>query len=47
MAQIVDVARQIRDMLGDIGLTTYPVTSGSKGLHLYVPLVRPLTRGVR
>ncbi len=43
MAQIVDVAREIRDILSDIGLTTYPVTSGSKGLHLYVPLAQPLT----
>ncbi|MGE5696621.1 MAG: ATP-dependent DNA ligase [Candidatus Sericytochromatia bacterium] len=43
MAQIVGVAKEIRDLLGDIGLATYPVTSGSKGLHLYASLDQPLT----
>jgi bifunctional non-homologous end joining protein LigD len=43
MSQLADVARSIRDMLADIGLTTYPVTSGSKGLHLYVPLEEPIS----
>jgi bifunctional non-homologous end joining protein LigD len=42
MTQLADVARAVRDMLADIGLATYPVTSGSKGLHLYVPLQMPL-----
>ena len=42
MTQLADVARAVRDMLADIGLHTYPVTSGSKGLHLYVPLEKPL-----
>ncbi len=43
MTQLADVARAIRDMLADIGLQTYPVTSGSKGLHLYVPLDEPVS----
>lgn len=43
MSQLAGVAREIRDMLADIGLTTYPVTSGSKGLHLYVPLDEPIS----
>src|SRR6185312_10963492 len=43
MTQLADVARTIRDLLADIGLTTYPVTSGSKGLHLYVPLDKPVS----
>ncbi|MBV9513047.1 MAG: non-homologous end-joining DNA ligase, partial [Mycobacteriaceae bacterium] len=43
MTQLADVARTIRDMLADIGLSTYPVTSGSKGLHLYVPLDQPVS----
>jgi bifunctional non-homologous end joining protein LigD len=30
-------------MLADIGLSTYPVTSGSKGMHLYIPLDSPLS----
>jgi bifunctional non-homologous end joining protein LigD len=32
------VAVVIRDLLGEMGLKIYPKTSGSKGLHLYVPL---------
>jgi bifunctional non-homologous end joining protein LigD len=32
------VAERLRQLLGDDGLHSYPVTSGSKGLHLYVPL---------
>jgi bifunctional non-homologous end joining protein LigD len=43
MAQLADVARAIRDLIGDIGLSTYPVTSGSKGVHLYVPLNEPIS----
>jgi bifunctional non-homologous end joining protein LigD len=43
MAQLAGVARSIRDLVGDIGLTTYPVTSGSKGLHLYIPLDKPIS----
>jgi len=42
MSKLAGVARAVRDMLADIGLHTYPVTSGSKGLHLYVPLQKPL-----
>ncbi|MBO0865537.1 MAG: ATP-dependent DNA ligase, partial [Mycobacterium sp.] len=37
------VARAIRDLITDIGLTTYPLTSGSKGLHLYSPLDKPVS----
>lgn len=33
----VEVARLARDLLGDVGLDLFPVTSGSKGLHLYAP----------
>ncbi|HEY7051065.1 MAG TPA: ATP-dependent DNA ligase [Mycobacterium sp.] len=43
MTQLADVARTIRDLLADMGLSTYPVTSGSKGLHLYVPLDKPVS----
>ncbi|MBV8929955.1 MAG: ATP-dependent DNA ligase [Mycobacteriaceae bacterium] len=43
MAQLTDVARSIRDLFTDMGLATYPVTSGSKGLHLYVPLDKAIS----
>ncbi len=32
------VALLVRDRLADLGLTAAPVTSGSKGLHLYAPM---------
>src|SRR5690606_16211579 len=37
------VARYVRDMIGELGWKTYPVTSGSKGIHLYVPLDRKIS----
>jgi len=43
MPQLAEVARALRDMIGDIGLTTFPLTSGSKGLHLYVSLDHPVS----
>lgn len=41
MPQLSDVAHAVRDLMDDIGLTVLPVTSGSKGLHLYAPLPEP------
>ncbi|AGB25514.1 DNA ligase D/DNA polymerase LigD [Mycobacterium sp. JS623] len=41
--QLCTVAHEVRDLLTDIGLTTFPLTSGSKGLHLYVPLEEPIS----
>ena len=38
LAQCALVARTIREHLTDLQLEAYPVTSGSKGLHLYVPV---------
>lgn len=43
MAQLAEVARAVRDLIADIGLTTFPLTSGSKGLHLYSPLGEPVS----
>jgi len=43
MAQLSEVARAVRDLIADIGLTTFPLTSGSKGLHLYTPLDEPVS----
>ena len=41
--QLCEVAHEVRDLITDIGLTTFPLTSGSKGLHLYVPLEDPIS----
>jgi DNA ligase D-like protein (predicted ligase)/DNA ligase D-like protein (predicted polymerase)/DNA ligase D-like protein (predicted 3'-phosphoesterase) len=43
MVQLAKVARAVRDLIADIGLTTYPLTSGSKGMHLYSPLDKPVS----
>jgi bifunctional non-homologous end joining protein LigD len=41
--QLCEVAHEVRGFITDIGLTTFPLTSGSKGLHLYVPLEEPIS----
>lgn len=43
MAQICAVAREVRNLMDDIGLTTFPVTSGSKGIHLYARFDTPVS----
>jgi bifunctional non-homologous end joining protein LigD len=43
MRQLTGVAREIRDLMADIGLSTFPLTSGSKGIHLYAPLEKPVS----
>ncbi|MEU7217739.1 ATP-dependent DNA ligase [Nocardia iowensis] len=40
LADCARVALAVRDMIEDIGLHAFPVTSGSKGIHIYVPLDR-------
>src|SRR5690242_19481012 len=34
--QIVDVSRVVREVLGDVGLVGWPMTSGSRGVHVWV-----------
>lgn len=43
LAECTVVARYVRDTVAELGWTAYPVTSGSKGIHLYVPLDRILS----
>ncbi|MGO1228420.1 ATP-dependent DNA ligase [Brachybacterium sp. AOP42-C2-15] len=38
LADCALVAGWCREILADMGLDSYPVTSGSKGIHLYAPL---------
>lgn len=40
MAECVELAYPIREVLDGMGLVSVPVTSGSKGLHLYADLPR-------
>lgn len=45
-ADLLDACRTalaLRSVLDDVGLSTYPKTSGGKGLHVYVPLNEPHT----
>lgn len=37
-AQILDVARWVHEILDRIGVAAFPKTSGSEGLHIFVPL---------
>ncbi|MEV0707335.1 ATP-dependent DNA ligase [Nocardia aurea] len=45
LAECARVALLVREMIDGIGLRAFPVTSGSKGIHLYVPLARALSPG--
>ena len=45
LAECAQVALWIRETVRDVGLDAYPVTSGSKGIHVYVPLDRELSPG--
>ncbi|GAA1865484.1 ATP-dependent DNA ligase [Brevibacterium marinum] len=38
LADCIEVAQLVRELLNGMGLDAYPVTSGSKGVHLYAPL---------
>jgi bifunctional non-homologous end joining protein LigD len=38
LAECAEVARWCRTILSDLGMEPMPVTSGSKGIHLYAPL---------
>ena len=37
-ADVRDAARRIRDLLADIGLKTWPMLTGGKGIHVIAPL---------
>jgi bifunctional non-homologous end joining protein LigD len=36
--RVLEVARRVRDELARVGVPGYPKTSGSSGLHIYIPL---------
>lgn len=39
-SQVRDAARWVHDLLDEVGLTSFVMTSGSRGLHIWVPLDR-------
>jgi bifunctional non-homologous end joining protein LigD len=41
--ECAEVALELRGMLGGVGLESFPKTSGSKGIQVYVPLNRKVT----
>ncbi|RIJ71171.1 ATP-dependent DNA ligase [Nakamurella silvestris] len=43
LAECAQVALAVRERLGALGERMVPVTSGSKGLHLYVPMDQPIS----
>jgi bifunctional non-homologous end joining protein LigD len=46
-AMVRQVALHVRDILGALSMPTYAKTSGSKGIHIYIPIVRgPLQKEV-
>ncbi|HKP74916.1 MAG TPA: non-homologous end-joining DNA ligase [Longimicrobiaceae bacterium] len=46
-ARVREVALHVRDALSRLGMKSYPKTTGSKGIHVYVPIVRgPLQKRV-
>src|SRR5699024_7839311 len=38
LADCIEIAHLVRELLNGMGLDVYPFTSGSKGIHLYAPL---------
>ncbi len=39
-AKVSEVALRVRDILAKLKMPTYPKTTGSKGIHVYIPIVR-------
>jgi bifunctional non-homologous end joining protein LigD len=42
--QVIEVAKIVNTTLGELRMPTYVKTSGSKGIHVYVPIVRGPTQ---
>ena len=46
-ARVRQVSLYVRDILAQLNMTAYPKTTGSKGIHVYIPIVRgPLQKDV-
>jgi bifunctional non-homologous end joining protein LigD len=44
LARIVEAAHRVREALAEVGLTCFAKTTGSRGLHVYVPIARGPTQ---
>ena len=42
--RVIETALVLRAVLRDLGMPSYPKTTGSKGMHIYVPIVRGPTQ---
>jgi bifunctional non-homologous end joining protein LigD len=42
--RVREVALRVRDILGALKMPTYPKTTGSKGIHVYIPIKRGPTQ---
>jgi bifunctional non-homologous end joining protein LigD len=42
--RVLETARLVRRALDALGLTSYPKTTGSRGIHIYIPIVRGPTQ---
>src|SRR5690242_21021158 len=42
--QVAETALAVREALESLGMSCYPKTTGSKGVHIYVPIVRGPTQ---
>lgn len=46
-ARVSEVSLRVRDILGALNIPTYAKTTGSRGIHVYIPIVRgPLQKDV-
>src|SRR5213076_775604 len=43
-AHVLETARLLHTTLDDLGIPSYPKTTGSRGIHVYVPIVRGPTQ---
>jgi bifunctional non-homologous end joining protein LigD len=43
-ARVREVALRVRDILGALNIPTHPKTTGSKGIHVYIPIRREPTQ---
>jgi bifunctional non-homologous end joining protein LigD len=43
-SQVLEATRLVHETLDDLGMPSFPKTTGSRGMHVYVPIVRGPTQ---